>query len=182
MAKDSANLQYGGDGAVYLGPVGTAAPTDVATALNAAFIEFGYTTEDGVTITPSTNTNSIPAWQSFYPIDRRVTSRDLTVSFSLLEVKADTFELNFDGTWATAGGVHTFTPSSPETLTYKALVVEWEDGAEITRLHIPKVMVSDPGAMQIRRSDPSTLDMTLGLVTTGSGNPYTVISNAANFA
>lgn len=182
MAKDSANLQYGGDGGVYIGPVGTTAPTDVATALNAGFIELGYTTEDGVTITPSTNTNSIPAWQSFYAIDRRVTSRDLTISFSLLEVKADTFELNFDGTFATAGGVHTFTPASPETITYKALVIEWEDGSEITRLHVPKVMVSEPGSMQIRRADPSTLDMTLGLITTGSGNPFTVLSNAANFA
>ena len=182
MALDSSNLHYAGNGEVYVAPVGTTMPTTPTAALNVAFVGLGYTTEDGVTITPSTNTNTIPAWQSFYPVDRRVTSRDLTVSCSLLEVKADTFELNFDGAWATNTGVHTFTPASPESITYKALVVEWEDGSETTRLLIPKVNVSEPGSFQIRRADPSTLDITFGLITTGSGNPYTLLSDAASFA
>lgn len=183
MALDSTQLQYAGNGEVYVAPVGTAMPTDLATALNVAFIGLGYTTEDGVTLTPSQDVNNIPAWQSLYPVDRRVTSRDLNVNFSLLQVNKESWKLTFGGgTWSTVTGVHKFVPPAPETIDFRAVVVELIDGTNKTRVLIPKVMVSDPGAIQVRRSDPAAIDITLGLVTTGSGDPFNVLSNDAKFA
>lgn len=183
MALDSSQLQYAGNGQVFVAPVGTVMPTDVTTALGVAFVGLGYTTPDGVTLSPTQDTNDVSAWQSFYPIDRRVTSRDFSISFSLLQVNKETFKLTFGGgTWTTATGTHKFTPPAAEEIDYRAAIVELVDGANTTRVLVPKVMVSDPGAIQVRRSDPASVDITLGLVTTGSGDPFTVLSNDAKFA
>lgn len=183
MTLNSAELQFAGNGEVYVAPVGTAMPPDEDTALNAAFIGLGYTTEDGVTVTPSAEMTETRGWQSAYVLDRRVSTRDLQMSFTLLQVNKETFKLMFGGgSWVTATGTHTFTPPSPETIDYRAVVLHLVDGAELTRILVPKVLVSEPGAIQIRRNEPSAVAMTLGMVATGVGNPYTVVSNAARFA
>lgn len=183
MTLDSTQLQYAGNGEVYVAPVGTALPTTEVVALNAAFVGLGYTTEDGVTLAPSVDMSETRAWQSFYSIDRRVTSRDLNVTFSLLQVNKETFKLTFGGgSWATTTGTHKYTPPTPQTIDYRAVVVELVDGSYTTRVLIPKVMVSDPGSIQVRRSDPATIDLTLALITTGSGDPFNVLSNDPKFA
>lgn len=183
MALASSELQYAGNGEVYVAPVGTTMPTDVTTALAVTWIGLGYTTPDGVRLSPSMDINDIDAWQSLYPIDKRVSSRDLQIGFSLLQVNKETFKLTFGGgTWSTVTGTHKFVPPAPEAIDYRAVVVELIDGANKTRVLVPKVMVSDPGELQIRRSEPAAIDITLSLVTTGSGDPYNVLSNDAKFA
>ena len=178
----SAEFNYGGSGELFLAPVGTAMPTDEDTALNALFLGLGYTTEDGATIQPSVEMNEVRSWQSAYPTDRRVNTRDLTVAATLQQVNKVTFQANFGGgTWATGTGTHTYTPPAEADIDYKALIVEWKDGTDITRLLIPKVLVSEAGALQIQRATPSEVALTWGLITTGVGNPYTVVSNRAEF-
>ena len=64
MALDAANVRIARTGAVYVAPVGTALPTTTAAALNAAFEDCGYVSEDGVTFTPSETVTKIRAWQN----------------------------------------------------------------------------------------------------------------------
>ncbi len=49
-------------GAIYRAPIGTELPTDATTALNEAFKEMGYVSDDGLTNTNSPDTDSIKAW------------------------------------------------------------------------------------------------------------------------
>src|SRR5687768_14335414 len=49
-------------GGVLVGPVGTAAPTDATTSLNAAFKAAGYVGEDGLTEATDRSTEKIKAW------------------------------------------------------------------------------------------------------------------------
>lgn len=46
-------------GAIFIAPAGTALPTDVTTALAAAFVNVGIIGSDGVTLTPSSNSSDI---------------------------------------------------------------------------------------------------------------------------
>lgn len=181
MPLTASELAYAGNGEVYVAPVGTAMPTLTSTALNAAFNGLGYTTEDGVTFTPSADTNEIRAWQAFYPLDRRVTARGMEVSFTLMQANARTFALNFNGVFAANSAEWKFTPSAPEVIDYRAMIVHLVDGADITRLLIPKVMVSSPGSIQYKRSDPAEIALTLSLITTGSGDPFNVLSTKSSF-
>lgn len=49
-------------GAIYRAPIGTELPTDATTALNVAFKEMGYVSDDGLTNANSPDTDSIKAW------------------------------------------------------------------------------------------------------------------------
>lgn len=49
-------------GALYRAPLGTTLPTDATTALGSAFVELGYTTDEGVTHAYSIDSDNIKAW------------------------------------------------------------------------------------------------------------------------
>lgn len=179
MAVDADNITVAGTGSVYLGPVGTTGPTDIATALDAAFLDLGYTSEDGVTLTPGHDINEIRAWQSKYPVRRVVTGRSLDIEFTALEWTQAAVEAAFGGgSWATATGVHTYTPpDSDDALYERALVVEWADGTKVTRLHVPKVMVSDVGDITFVGEDAAGFPLTLSTMATDGTAPFTLITN-----
>lgn len=183
MALDADEVVVAGGGAVYVAPVGTAGPTDILTALNISFEHLGYTSEDGVSITPGMDVADVMAWQSFYPVRRNVTGRSLEVGFTLLQWNEDSIALAFGGgTTTTATGVHTYTPPNPEDLDYRALVVEWEDGTKGYRLHIPKALVTDVGALSLNRSDAAGLELTFSVVGTDGAQPFSLVTNDPAFA
>lgn len=62
MSNVSSNVGVGSAGVIYIAPKGTALPTDATTALDEAFKEFGFISEDGVTISEDTDSESIPSW------------------------------------------------------------------------------------------------------------------------
>ena len=49
-------------GAIHRAPLGTELPTDATGALNVAFKEMGYVSEDGIANANSPDTESINAW------------------------------------------------------------------------------------------------------------------------
>lgn len=186
VGLDTDEIVVGANGAVYVGPVGTTGPTDIATALNAGFLNLGYANEDGVTITPGMDLNEIRAWQSFYPVRRNVTNRTLEIGVSLLQWNEETIKLAFGGgSVATTAGppaYYTYTPPDPEDLDYRAMVLTWIDGTKDYRLHIPKVLVTDVGDIPINRSDPSGLQLTFALEATDGVSPFTLITDDPAFA
>jgi len=179
MAKDSSQLVIAGTGSVYVAPVGTAAPADVTAAYGAGWIECGYTTDDAVTFTDSKEVNPIMAWQSFYPIDRRIVTRDATVSFVLQQWSDDTLKLAFGGGTVTtvSAGLFKYVPPLPEVIDYRQLSIEFKDGAVTTRYFMPKGMVQDNVESQLSKSDSAKLPIVFGMVTTGTGDPWYYLSN-----
>ena len=69
-------------GHVYRAPIGTTLPTDATTALNQAFIDMGYISDDGVTNSNSPESTVIKAWGG-------------TPVLTVQESKEDTYQLTF---------------------------------------------------------------------------------------
>ena len=63
MALDSDNVRVAVTGAVYVAPTGTTAPTASGSSLDAAFIDLGYVSSDGITEGIDKSTTQIRSWQ-----------------------------------------------------------------------------------------------------------------------
>lgn len=83
MAGTPTNVQTGA-GTMYVAPLGTAVPTDTATALNVAFRDIGYT-EAGWTITDTTTNEGVGVAEEFYPIRYDTTAKDASLAGQIAE-------------------------------------------------------------------------------------------------
>lgn len=183
MAFDVDEVLVAGTGHVYLAPVGSTEPTDTTTAWDAAWKELGYTTDDGVTKTPGKTITDIPAWQSFYPVRRIVSGRDFSVAFSLLQWNRDTLAAAYDGgTWATTGGIHTFTPPDAGSLYQRALGIEATDGSKIYRWVFRQGIISDVGGIQLVRTGAAAIPITFGITAESGTDPFKFVTDDPAFA
>lgn len=89
---NAANALVGVTGAVYKAPSGTTQPTDNTTALNVAYKDLGYVSDNGVTQKINTSTTQIKAWQNGDIVREVQTSHDLTYQFTLIETTSDTLK------------------------------------------------------------------------------------------
>ena len=65
MATNATNVTVGKPkvgGAVHFAPLGTTLPTDATTALDNAFVDLGYVSEDGLTNNNSPESDTVKAW------------------------------------------------------------------------------------------------------------------------
>ena len=85
--NNSANVTAGTPkvgGAFFHAPLGTDLPTDAKTALDAAFKNLGYISEDGLTESTSIDTNTVKAWGGDVVMVNQ-TGKTTTFSLTLIE-------------------------------------------------------------------------------------------------
>lgn len=71
-------------GAVFRAPLGTALPTDASTALDAAYVELGYVSEDGVKNNNTAESDDVKAWGGA-PVLNLMTGKPDTWQLKLIE-------------------------------------------------------------------------------------------------
>src|SRR5437868_10268476 len=134
MANDATKVAVAVTGQVYKAPTATAAPTSQATALNAAFIDFGYIGEGGVTETlPVTgDATAIKAWQNGATVRTVRSAPDdfPTYTFTALETNKTVLETRYGVTVT-----HTVTEGSlaintTGTRTAPSYVIHHDAGAQ----------------------------------------------------
>lgn len=82
-------------GAIFVAPVGTKLPTTATETLNAAFVQTGYVSEDGLTNSNSPETETIKAWGGDTVLVNQ-TSKEDTFQFTMLEaLSADVLKLMY---------------------------------------------------------------------------------------
>lgn len=176
-APDAGNVVVATTGKVYTGPATPGnVPVSVAAAINAAYEELGFTSDDGVSRTDGKTVDGVPAWQSFYDIRKIVTGKNMTVGFTLREYNPDTVAFAFGG-----GAVHivagppayaVYAPPDPEDVDYRSLVVEYEDGGDTFRFVIPRGSVTGDVESNLQRQGP--LDLPIQFEITPLGRPGTL--------
>ena len=102
MALDSDAVRVAVSGAVYVGPVDTAAPTDSSTALDAGFLDLGYVSESGISETISRDTQQIRGWQDGALLREVTSSGSYSIDLTFLETNLNVLELYY-GSTITAG-------------------------------------------------------------------------------
>lgn len=152
-------------GGVYIGPLGSTAPTDASTELDAAFKSAGYIGEDGLTETTDRTTEKVKAWGGD-TVKVLQTDFATTYTFTFLET------LNGDVLQAVYGEDNvTTTPADPtngtlhavkvnsETLPHKSFVFEVKDGDARIRIHVPDGQITEVG--EVTYNDSSVVGYTV---------------------
>lgn len=185
MALTADNVRVGLNGNVYVAPKGTTAPADLTTAWGAAWQDFGYLNDDGVEMEYSTDVEDIMAWQSLSPVRRVLTSVEMTLAFTAIELRATTITQYFPDstiTEVTAGTVYKLDiPSAPGPAEF-AFGFEWMDGDIVNRVVIPRGEVTDRESVNFQRGEPVGLGMTVSAYASSSPELATWLSNDPSWA
>ena len=166
MAANANEVVVGSGGKVYIGPVGTAEPNTPTAALNAAYKDLGYISEDGVTASFGVTVEDINAFQSLLPIRRVVTGRTADLSFVCRQWNADTFALALGGgSFEESGGNYLFfPPENDDALQEHKVIIEWNDGSKNYRLIVRKAVVVEAVETQIVRNAAADLPISLSVL------------------
>lgn len=150
------------DGRIDVADVGSTLPTTALMALDAAFSELGYIDEDGVTLTPSTDTTDIMMWQSVTAVKTTLDSASFEINFNMGQVNKTTWGLYFfNSDWVNNFGEAKNTLLSNPGSQEKAVVVTWQDDEEdVTRLVLPKAVLTDREDMQLVRNNATLAGIT----------------------
>lgn len=185
MAQNTDAVMIAGDGGIFLAPTGSTLPTDVATVLDAAFVDLGYVSEDGVTWRNEQTKEPVTAWQSFYPLKYRVTETTSELEFTLKQFDLYTLPRAMGGGTVTETPgppqYFTYVPPAPETIEERAVVLEWEYSTFDYRLVIPRAMVTGSVETVLSRNQESELQVTLSVLGTPGADPFTLYTTDTAF-
>lgn len=161
-------------GHVFRAPLGTTLPTDASTALNAAFIDMGYISEDGVTNSNSPESSVVNAWGG-------------TPVLTIQESKEDTYQLTFISAenvevQKMVYGNTNVTGTIADGLTVKANATELEEASYVIemiakgnvahRVVIPAAKPSEIGDIVYNDTDPVGYEITLSCSADAQGNTH----------
>lgn len=165
MGNDAARTVIGADGQVYVGPLGSTAPTGVTDTPDSAFVELGYISEDGVRFARTPQTQDYFAWQSLDPIRTVVLRATFTATFALQEWSTE--NLSFatgGGDWDTVSDGFLLHPADASLIDYRALIIDFQDGSRNFRVFIPKCLVSEAVEIQVTRQSLAVMPITVRAV------------------
>lgn len=180
---DTDKVVVAATGELYVAAVGATQPTDPTSPFGGEWTELGYATTDGVTMTDSRTVEEITAWQSFYPVRRIVTGKDMRVAFSLLQWEEDTVKLAYGGGTVTeeSSGIYKYVPPAPEVLDERAFAVDFHDGDKDYRVIFPKVQVVESVEVQLFRQGAAILPVTLGIIGEAGEDAWYFLTNDTDF-
>jgi hypothetical protein len=164
MTTTAANVRVGVTGGVYTAPEGTAIPTTIEAALNGAFEDVGYISEDGVTQSIGEDITDLKAWQNGDVVRKIQTSHDLTYTFTMIET-SDVTLATYYGNYA-AGVVQI----DGEQLPHKSWVLEVQDGDDDVRIVIPDGQITERGDLVYQNGDAVGYPVTITCFPDDSGN------------
>lgn len=181
MATTPSRIFVNGDAHVYIGPTGTAAPTDPDGSYNAALEEVGLFTADSLNFTTNPNFESITSHQSNYPTRRVQTADEATLAVDLQEWSAVSYTSAFGGGEITetspGSGIWKYTPPVLGGRDEVMAVVKCIDGDKVYALVVPRAMQVTGVDQALGKGVSSHLPLRLAILGSGSGDPWYWLTN-----
>lgn len=174
---DSRNVTAGKPkvgGAIFVAPVGTPLPTDVTTALNAAFKDMGYVSDSGVTNGTSLESKTIKAWGGDNVLNIQ-TSKDDTYKFTLIEILNEAVLKLVYGSDNVSGDLDnglSIAINNNELDEVSIVIDTILRGGVLKRSVVPICKVSNVGDIVYNDSDPVGYETTLTCTADSSGNTH----------
>lgn len=150
-------------GAIHWAPLGSSLPTSATASLDAAFVELGYVSEDGLTNNNSPESDTVKAWGGDTVLNLQ-TDRPDTFALTLLE------SLNTD-VLKTIYGASNVTVDGSGNITVKATADEMPSGAWVfdmilkggraKRIVVPNGTISELGEIVYKDDEPVGYNITI---------------------
>lgn len=180
-APDAAAVRVALTGAVLTAPLGSTVPVNPTSAWDAAFVELGYVSEDGVTESYSDDTNEIKAWQRGATVRTVITGSTATFHFTAIETNREVLSRYHKGSAITDGTGFSSIAVVGAAPDLRAWGFDVIDGADHIRLVLARAEVTERGDIVYNNSDPIGYEMTVTAYPDSSGIVAVKYSNAAAF-
>lgn len=181
MALDAARVLVGtadqtnATGAIFSAPLGTTVPTNATATLDAAFVDSGYVSEDGLSFTPEISTTDINEWNG--SLVRRIKETfNGTLSWAHLETNEQSLKNAFgdDAVTATAAtqshGNQLAVSIAGDLPAAKAWVFKLKDGDNRMLIVVPNGQITGVEEVSFTSSDAITWGVTLSAYPDSAGN------------
>jgi hypothetical protein len=157
MALDSDNVRVAVTGAVYVAPVGTAAPTASDSTLNVAFVDLGYVSADGITEAIDKSTSQIRAWQDGSLVREIVSDGTYSLDMTFIETSEAVLELYY-GSTITAGELGV---NPRATGGRQSFVIDIIDGSNVERIYVPAGEITSVGERTLASGEAIGYNVTI---------------------
>lgn len=168
MALTAANARVAVTGSVSIDITAAgAAPTSSSSALNAAYKDMGYISEDGVTLSmpDSGEATNLKAWQNGATVRTvRTTSDDNPqISFTIVETSLEVIKAVFGAAVTSSVADGTFDFDASDIRAHVRAALDVVDGAELIRIYAPYAIVSSIEEVNLTSTDLIGWGVTLDL-------------------
>lgn len=185
MGLDAAETVIGFGAGISVAPLTADIPADETETPSGDWIDLGYATDDGVTITPNVTKTRVGAWQTPDPVRSFTQSRQMTVAFTLEQWNGKNLEVAFDGgevTEVSSGHYKYVGPDPTDAEQQYMLMVEWADGNKHYRAIFPSVSLSETGGINLRRSEIAGLPLTFDSLRLNDQDLFVLLTDDPAFA
>jgi hypothetical protein len=171
LVVGDADLVRIGPGAINVAPYGTALPTTIGGALDAAFRQVGFTIE-GSALTYSQSSDGVEVAERLRPIKTIITGVDMTYEFTMAELSPENLALAMnapDTAIVTTATETTFTwPKSGGT---SRVSIVWQSDDDLERLVLAKCFAGGDITIPRRKGvDPAAVGLTLTVEENAGGD------------
>jgi hypothetical protein len=187
MASNAQLALVGASGVGYVAPLGTAAPTDLS-ALPAAWSDFGYISQDGLTQAVDENRQSWTPWGQLSPIRTQITSSTKTYALTAWETNKTILGLYYkvDAAALAADPVThlvKFDETDRPAPDRRAFVFDIMDGSgNLIRVYIPYGEVTQRGNVVYKSDDLVGYPLTMSAYPGADGVSVRRMMNLAAYA
>lgn len=174
-------------GAILRAPIGTVMPATIATAIDAAFVDSGYISEDGLKLSPDRSVKGIKDWSG--AIIRRVLDEfNAMLSWAHLETSTAALgnyagDANVAVTAATVStGTRTITKLNGNELPRSVWLFKVKDGVRKVLIYVPDAQVTKQEAIEFKQGVAIKWGLEITSYPDSSGNYIYILTDDGVFS